>query len=172
VTPVKCQSCQKKKATVHLTEIGSKMKKEIHLCDECAKEHDAILPHSVGSQAETTGDGVTHPLAEGLSKDEVVGTCRSCGMSFAEFRSTGRLGCPEDYEVFRRGLNPILERIHGGRQHRGKVPPQVGEAAMVEREIMKLTERLERAVKDEKYEEAARIRDQIQELRETSLADH
>jgi len=168
---VKCQSCQKKKATVHLTEIGSKMKKEIHLCDECAKEHDAILPHTVGSQAEPAGEGLAEHLAQ-PSREEPIGTCRSCGMSFAEFRSTGRLGCPEDYEVFRRGLNPILERIHGGRQHRGKVPPQVGEEAMVEREIMKLTERLERAVKGEKYEEAARIRDQIQELRESTLADH
>lgn len=169
---MKCQTCNERTARVHLTEITNKMKKEIHLCEECAREHEAVLEHAVGSTtqsaAETMPDAGTDIFGE---DEEPGGVCRLCGTSFAEFRSTGRLGCAEDYALFRRGLLPILERIHNARQHKGKVPPQVGKKAVLEHEIIKLSDELQRAVRDEKYEHAARLRDRIQNLREEVGAD-
>ena len=169
---MKCQSCQTKTARVHLTEIGSKMKKEIHLCEDCAREHEASLPHSMGSTSPSGESASVETSPEASAEEaESVAVCSACGISFGEFRSTGRLGCAEDYENLRSGLLPILEKIHGAKKHRGKVPNQTGERTVRQRELMKLTAELERAVKKEDYEEAARLRDRLKGLREKLGAD-
>ncbi|MEK6623084.1 MAG: hypothetical protein AABZ13_11425, partial [Planctomycetota bacterium] len=44
---MKCESCNKKHATVHLTEITGAVKKERHLCEDCAQNvntHLAKMP--------------------------------------------------------------------------------------------------------------------------------
>lgn len=167
-----CQSCHKKTARVHLTEIGSKMKKEIHLCEDCARQHEASLPHAVGSSGPPDAMGPPEvELGKIPAGAEPAAICSACGISFAEFRSTGRLGCPDDYESFRKDLKPILDRIHGTTRHRGRIPPQAGKAAIRQRELLKLNDELQRAVKEEKYEEAARIRDKLNELRGDVDAD-
>ena len=48
-------------------------------------------------------------------------TCPDCGLKFMEFRARGRLGCPNDYRVFARGLLPLLGHAHGATRHVGKV---------------------------------------------------
>ena len=60
------------------------------------------------------------PLREPSPADKQV--CPVCQITFLEFRNSGRLGCPYDYEVFRDELMPLLENIHGETRHSGKVP--------------------------------------------------
>ena len=52
--------------------------------------------------------------------------CPVCQITFLEFRNSGRLGCPYDYEVFRDELMPLLENIHDETRHSGKVPRRCG----------------------------------------------
>jgi hypothetical protein len=87
-----------------------------------------------------------------------VTRCPECGISFEEFRAKGRLGCPKDYEVFAKDLGPLLEKIHGSRQHVGRVPRGAGPDTSREDRLLRLRRDLARAVKDEQYEEAARLR--------------
>jgi protein arginine kinase activator len=84
--------------------------------------------------------------------------CPLCGMKFMEFRIGGRLGCPNDYVAFNRGLLPLLRRSQDGvTRHVGKVPrrPPGEEAAR----SLKIRADLRVAVEREDYEEAARLRD-------------
>lgn len=39
-----CQNCNKKAATVHVTEIVGNEKKEIHLCEDCARAKNIAVP--------------------------------------------------------------------------------------------------------------------------------
>ena len=71
-------------------------------------------------------------------------------------------------EVFEEGLAPLLEKVHGSSHYVGP-EPGVGSrrertATALEQELLELRRRLPRAVKDEDYEQAARIRDRIREL--------
>jgi protein arginine kinase activator len=91
-------------------------------------------------------------------------SCPTCGITYAEFRQKTRLGCANDYEVFRKALVPLLEKIHGGTQHGGKIPPQAGVKLARQRELFELRRELERHIKAEHYEEAARTRDRIRQL--------
>ena len=84
-------------------------------------------------------------------------TCPACGLKYAQFRVAGRFGCPDDYEVFRDPLLPLLERIHRGLDHAGKAPRRrQRQAALTE-----LNDRLAAAIAAEDYEHAARIRDEL-----------
>jgi protein arginine kinase activator len=90
--------------------------------------------------------------------------CPDCGMTLADFRTKGRLGCPKDYEIFRAHLRPLLQRVHNAESHTGRLPG-VDEAERERRnELNGLRAQLEKAVGSEDYENAAQLRDAIQQL--------
>src|SRR5262249_43790363 len=93
--------------------------------------------------------------------------CETCGIKFVDFRYTGRLGCPHDYDVFRDELVQLLENIHGETRHCGKVPRRLPQARQTRAELSQLRKELARAVEREAYEEAARLRDRIRRLEQS-----
>jgi protein arginine kinase activator len=84
-------------------------------------------------------------------------------MTIDEFRQKGRLGCPRCYEAFRHELMPLLQRIHEAQSHTGRLPATMAEVAPApdDRALSDLRRRLEDAVRGERYEEAARLRDEL-----------
>lgn len=161
---MKCQKCSKQ-ATYHITDIERGKPREYHFCDEHAREH--LDP--AREAAESIGK-----LAEGLIKGGAAGarepspadkqTCPLCQITFLEFRNSGRLGCPHDYEVFRDELMPLLENIHDETRHSGKVPRRAPRGTQRQTTLIQLRNDLKRAVAAEDYEAAARIRDQIKAI--------
>jgi protein arginine kinase activator len=100
----------------------------------------------------------------GTMTDELARlACPVCGIKFMEFRAEGRLGCPHDYEVFRAGLKPLLERIHRADRHNGKRPARQQVNAQRQRELLDLRQQLREAVEREAYETAAKLRDLIRQ---------
>jgi protein arginine kinase activator len=150
-----CQHCQDE-ATVHLTETVEGERREFHLCKSCAREAGLPLPEAPPALAL---DAVVQSLIV-THVGELVGelarlTCPECGLKFMEFRARGRLGCPNDYLVFARGLLPLLGHAHGATRHVGKRARRRSDAS----ERLRTRTRLRAAVAREDYEEAARLRD-------------
>jgi len=161
-----CQRCNKKAATFHVTEIIGDEKKEIHLCEDCAREQNIALP--TGS----LNDFLTGLLESQKEIPELSGvTCPVCGISYSEFRSCGGLGCSRDYTVFKQGLLPFLERIHGSTRHKGKIPVNAGKGMDNVMKLIQLRRDLNTAIDTEEYETAAKLRDQIYELKKGKNAD-
>lgn len=154
---LKCQRCADK-ATLHITEIEADGYREVHLCHKCAQKY---LQES--DQTSQEGAGVAAESASVTEANEKL-QCPLCKLSFHEFRQNGRLGCPHDYEVFRDELRPLLENIHGGLRHIGKVPRRLPSDTRVHNQIIQLRQELQQAVVVEDYERAARIRDEIEAL--------
>lgn len=161
---VKCQFCSSP-ATVHLTDIVNNVKKEMHLCQACAEEQQLI------KQQELNLPAILHSLIGqhlGPQSDELSRlVCPACGIGYMEFRAQGRLGCPHDYDVFKNGLNALLQRIHRSTRHVGKFPRHRGPSADRLVEIVRLRRQLQSAVDAEAYEEAARIRDLLRQKEAT-----
>ena len=84
-----------------------------------------------------------------------------------EFRSSGRLGCPNDYAVFRSGLAPLLQRIHRAERHVGKSPRRPLLDAALQAELIQVRRHLQAAVEAEAFEKAARLRDLLREKEAT-----
>lgn len=159
---MKCQRCPKQ-ATLHITEVlGEDQFEEVHLCEECAKKY-LYEPQQQKKAAAKAGES----LSEGEEPDRIgEKQCEACGMKFVEFRNHGRLGCPHDYDAFKDDLLPLLESVHGDTRHAGKSPRRLPRAKGTQLELAQLRRKLQELVNDEKYEEAAQIRDRIKELEE------
>lgn len=161
----KCGRCAKP-AVLHITEIRHGEVQALHLCESCAKEY--LNESEAGGPPPDEDDAVSSEGSEaadsGENDEELSPTCPQCGITFKEFRKQGRLGCPHDYIAFRDELMPLLENIHGETQHVGKVPKRAPKASQHQFRLIRLRNRLKAAVDEEMYEEAARLRDEIQHL--------
>ena len=93
--------------------------------------------------------------------------CEVCGFSPADFKKTGRFGCPHCYETFKDILQPMLKNMHKDIVHRGKVPEKALARLSRKRRLDQLESDLQEAIKEENYEEAARLRDLISQARES-----
>lgn len=155
----KCDRCAKP-AVYHITELRDGEAQALHFCEQCAKQH---LSHPEAAEG-PEGGGFEGSSGEEQDKFEEVDqqVCPNCGISFKEFRSQGRLGCPHDYIAFQDELLPLLENIHGETQHIGKTPKRAPHASQKQYRLIKLRNRLRSAIDEEMYEEAARLRDEIQ----------
>jgi protein arginine kinase activator len=154
----KCQSCSSQ-ATFHFTDIVNGHKNEVHLCQSCAEQKQLIKKQELNFPAILQNLIGQHI---GQLTDELARlTCPACGIKYMEFRAEGRLGCPHDYEVFRIGLEPLLQRLHRSVRHKGKAPRHGRSIAAAPAELIELRSRLRQAVESEEYEEAARLRDVI-----------
>jgi protein arginine kinase activator len=159
---MKCNKCTKA-ATLHITEVVSEDQfEELHLCEECAQKY-LYEPQQKG-MAKPGGTGQSQESEEGSLPNR---ECPHCGIKFVEFRNTGRLGCPHDYEEFREELSSLLENIHGETRHVGKTPRRLPQNKQTQSELVQLRKQLLQAVNKENYEEAARLRDRIRQLEES-----
>jgi len=159
-----CDGCGKNPATVHLTEIVNDQMNELHLCEECARKKSQDAEQNFG-----LGDflgGMADINKNEKDKESASVKCPNCGLTYADFKKIGRLGCGDCYNAFKKYLAPLLKRIHGSSQHVGKSPAFAKKALGLKKgiDIQELRNKLQRAVEQEQFEEAARLRDQIKDL--------
>ena len=160
---MQCDRCGKNESVVHLTQIENNQMTTSHLCQGCAA--------ATGVDTETSPE--VAPLADFLAQmGKVMGdttaataACPSCGLTAAEFKRRGRLGCANCYAHFGNQLRSLLRKLHGGGRHRGKpyVPPDPQLADQAAR-LSHLRRGLARAVEAEDFERAATLRDQLRRL--------
>jgi protein arginine kinase activator len=165
---MKCQHCEKP-ATFHITELTDPSgPTSLHLCEDHAR--------SYLSQTNETGaiSALAGMLAKQLKMDETVQklsevdqkTCPACGITFAEFRQGGRLGCGYDYIHFQNELEPLLMNIHGAKTHHGKHPTRVAGSPDRQHQMLQMRRDMKAAIEKEDYEMASKLRDQIRQLEE------
>jgi protein arginine kinase activator len=159
-----CTICKEKPATVHLTQIvGDKMQK-LDLCEDCAKTKGINDPTSFGlaDLDLVLGLGASQQLEQAAGGVELK--CPRCGFTQADFKKSGRLGCPECYATFAEGLAGLLKTMHKGTRHTGKAPEALRATRENADRLKTLQTKLARAIKDENYEQAAQLRDEIKQL--------
>ena len=159
----------KRVASVHLTQIINGKKAEVYLCEQCAQENNELSLFAPFNISDFFSDLLS-------IQDETLPThkyeqphmrCEKCGLTFDEFRSSGRLGCSNCYTKFDKRIAPILRRIHNGVKHTGKMPSNISPALRLNGEVAELKTQLEKAISEERYEDAAKLRDKIKMLTET-----
>jgi len=135
---------------------------EQHLCEACAEA--ANLPHMPVVKKSVAEIWKLLQGAAQRGRREASVACPDCGMTLIEFRQRGRFGCPKDYEVFTPHLRDLLERIHGATKHVGRVPGLDPSALERLQRVNELQKELEAAIREEAYEQAARLRDELKSL--------
>lgn len=170
-------SCGKKEATLHLTEIINGQVTELHLCEACAKEQGTDFKQFLAPLQGTLPDlAGMFSKAMGLAPGQDM-KCESCGMTMGDFEKAGRLGCAVCYKTFSPYLLPLIKRIHRHDQHLGKAPKNAKKTTVQSQpgpqkkmsDLALLRKKLTECVKTEAYEDAAKLRDQIQKYEKTVL---
>jgi protein arginine kinase activator len=156
-----CDVCQKNEATVYLTQIVEGKMQKVNLCEHCAKEKGVSDPTGFAMADLLLGLGATQQIEHG---GQPAQKCPVCGFTQIDFKKTGRLGCSACYDTFADGLANLLKGMHKGLKHTGKMPAKLSRRFALADRVKSLEKDLKKAVKDEKYEDAARLRDEIQKL--------
>ena len=162
---MKCDLCDNQ-ATVHLIELQGGQKIEKHLCETHA------VQENIAVKVQTPIDELLQKFVLKHSGGESAPapakqSCRSCGLTYEEFRKSGLLGCPDCYTGFEHALVTLLERAHeGASRHLGKVPVHAGVNELRQQRLRQLRRELDQAVASEEYERAANLRDQLSRVQE------
>jgi protein arginine kinase activator len=157
----KCRRCAKP-ATLHITEIRDGNAVAVHLCETCAREYLENTPDGEGASGATDLASKLEELIAETGESPLV--CPNCGISFGEFRESGRFGCPHDYTEFMTELLPLLENIHEDSKHVGKHPRSTVVGTEQQARLIALRNEQRQAIEMEDYETAAKLRDEIASL--------
>ena len=134
-----CDKCHSKEAVINYIEIAGGVKRQIHLCEDCAAEmtgmrsnltslgNASFLANLLASVLGMRDDGGMD--SESLRKTNIV--CPSCGMTYNEFLKIGTFGCPDCYKTYNFLLDSYLKKIQGNCEHSGKYPFYSGETVHV-----------------------------------------
>ena len=157
-----CEKCGKNNATTHIRSVVNGVVVEKNLCGYCAaKEGYSNLSDNSLTQmlASVFGD----VLAAGSPAVKL--RCPCCGAAFSDIAESGKVGCSECYQTFYDELLPYLKRVHGSTKHNGRIPNKAPLAVTTNEETVDaLKSYLSKLVADEKFEEAAIVRDKIKKL--------
>ena len=158
---MQCCVCKEKPATVHFTQIvGEKMQK-LDLCEECAKSKGINDP-SFAMADLMLGLGASQEIDSAAAGAQLK--CPRCGFSQADFKKSGRLGCPECYRTFAEGLAGLLKTMHKGTRHVGKTPEALRKTRDSVDRLKTLQTKLDKAIASEDFELCAKLRDEIKLL--------
>lgn len=177
-----CQNCGENEANVKYTQIINGVKKQMVLCDKCAKSLgvEDIHFNMPISFSNFLGDmfnefGQYDNMQTLLNTNDIL--CPKCNMSYDEFVSNGKIGCDECYNTFQDKIDQILKNIHGVNNHIGrngnviesmplknKEVNNEKEEKKQENKLEQLKEQLKQEIKEERYEDAAKTRDEIKKL--------
>ena len=154
-----CMICKQNAAKVHLTQIVENKTQKVDLCEDCAKAHGVNDPAGFSLADLLLGLGASEHITQS-SGGELI-KCPNCNFTQADFKKAGRLGCSECYTTFAEGLDGLLKSMHKGTKHIGKVPFALKQTRDLADRLKTLQKKLDKAVNDENFEQAATLRDEI-----------
>ena len=199
-----CQNCGKNEANVRYTQIVNGVKKEMILCEDCARKlgignFKMRMPlhfsNLLGNLFEDYDEGLLPSFIKENSRE-----CDSCGTLYDDFINTGLLGCADCYDMFEDRLDPMLKNIQGNTKHIGRKPLNINEKMKnigdnfsrnkaeeknsakesvgsqnnsennkendKQEKIQEINKELSKAIEEERYEDAAKIRDEIKQIKD------
>lgn len=173
---MKCSHCNNNEANTHIRKTVNGKTQEMYLCSECAKELGVMdefnfEPFTMDSFfGNLLGAG-----ASALNSLAGIDRCNYCGSSLNDIINSGRTGCSNCYTKFEDRLIPSIEKLHGRTKHIGKNVTYTyeqdsknddGKADPSSKmsETDKLKAELKAAIQEQRFEDAAIIRDKIKDL--------
>lgn len=151
---MKCDKCGQNEASIHMVNIENGVTSESYLCGACAAQSGMLAgPFSLKDM-----------FTSFMPPQAKEKTCSQCGTTIADIKKTGFAGCEHCYEELREDLLPMLKALHGSITHVGTAPEHSGATRDSGNELNLLRNKLSSAISEERYEEAAQLRDRIRIL--------
>ena len=142
--------------------------------DDAAESADDVFDSSLNEFVKS------NPFGDGIERREIAARrCPKCSITWDRLRQDGRAGCAHCYETFADQLHEVMQRVQHAPEHHGKKPRAAEKRrnrlehlrARRDHRLAMLHRRLDEAVRAEKYEEAAKLRDQIKMVSSTIIQE-
>ncbi|MDO4743341.1 MAG: UvrB/UvrC motif-containing protein [bacterium] len=156
-----CDQCKMNIATTHIRSSVNGVVVEKNLCSSCAAQ---------SGYSQFSQNGLVNMLAGLFGDSYSIDSskpnmrCQCCKAAFSDIAQTGKMGCSNCYTIFSEQLFPSLQRLHGKTKHIGKIPANAPSEIRIKSKLEQLKSDLKRAVSEEKFEQAAKLRDEIKQL--------
>lgn len=155
---VKCSVCGAP-AVVHLQQIEGEIERTVDLCETCARNYGVLshspLPFSIVQSVSTT---LFSQL--GTPQPRTSRRCSRCGCTAETLIKESRVGCAQCYEDLKPDLMTMLRQTQASSQHIGRQPKQLRLKKSPNTPDV-LVAQLKKAIEEERFEEAATLRDQL-----------
>lgn len=179
MTVKSCHYCGKP-ASIFLTQIANGKLSDYALCKECAKERgifdprklsfaDNIFPSEISGEVESFIRKMLESSYLEEAENEVAASlpdmlteCPACHYTLEQYHENGMLGCPDCYKAFSSELLTFLDDPDVQAEARAHIGAHVQDTPALERGRLEVL--MHDAIRNEDYEEAARLRDRIKEL--------
>jgi len=161
---MKCQFCDQEATVTYTKVVGDKSQKS-YLCNDCADEQGVTNLDNFN-----LSDILMNDKSDMLSGEESLvneDECKQCGFTLNDLRKIGRLGCSVCYESFRDEISGMINTMHKGVEHKGKVPEGMIMVIEAKSKLAKLEAELKQFVDSEDYEKAGEIKQEILAFKET-----
>ena len=103
-------------------------------------------------------------MQEKANQKKQQNTCPSCGFTYQKFLKIGKFGCAQCYDTFRTQLPPVLKRLQADVKHVGKIQTEEKQTLNYQKQIESIRQQMQRAIAEERFEEAARLRDEVRAI--------
>ncbi len=153
-----CENCKVNNATTHIKKTVNGVTNEYFLCPECAAKL-GFNNFNFFKLDNFWNDFLGEPVIKSLKR------CETCNSSFEDIVNNGKMGCADCYSIFKDEILPTIKKIHGKTIHTGATPSYTIEEEKEDNKIEALENKLQEAIKNEEFEKAAEIRDELKELR-------
>jgi len=154
---MKCDYCSQQ-ATIYISGTWQGKAHHLHLCRRCAKKKVREALELGAKLRELIDHVIKHELGQMIER-QGRRQCHECGLTYAQFRKLGRLGCPADYEAFQPALSSLLEKLHGATRHRGRRPKGYARGTQRFLPRIRLRRQMFAAAEQEDYQRAIRLRE-------------
>lgn len=163
-----CQKCHKNLATVRYAEVIDGQVKELHMCSGCIDEHDTeeASGFALSGDAPAPRRNVRRRRPSETLTANIE--CQSCGSESKQIVEEAMVGCAMCYDTYGDELENLVRERHAALIHRGKAPNRDDQREQLRVELQTKRALLRSALRSERYEEAALLRDEIKELEHQS----
>lgn len=148
-----CEKCKKNQACYHSTIIINGHSESTNLCSVCAKKEGEIESNK------NFFKNFFKEFNDMFNSELDKFFCPSCSIGFNQFRNKGFLGCSDCFDVFKQDLESVV-KLKNKDEITFNTPPKTKQ----EKQLLELQEKLNKAISEERYEDAADINRKIKEI--------
>lgn len=166
---MRCDNCGRV-ATYHSIEVVNGNRVEQHLCSDCAaslREEFDFMPMTMP----TIGEFFDFPLSfKPQRRTKTILRCPKCGCTSEDFLKNGKLGCNECYKYLKEVVDPAINEVLSNNDMPDKISLDDGinKDIPLANDLNSLNEQLKFAIKEERFEDASRLKAQIDKLKQSN----
>lgn len=172
-----CERCKLNEATFHHSVSINGQTYETNLCSDCANLID-FTPNMMYDNFRDDIDDIFNFSTSKLMDEMLYGSlfnptvllskntkkCSKCGSTFSDFLKRGQLGCDSCYDEFQIEIRDMLENMDNPTDFSLELGSELGKLSKTE--LDKLNDEFNKAIEEERYEDAGEIKKKINLIRD------